>query len=315
MAIAHPDKLRAFRIAGVDLGLSAPEVFEGGSSVPIKVWYWKKGVDPTVQRSPRVIPKPVRLSFKLIGPEALNNALFLDDLKRETDAVPFVWGDIAFEAHVKEVEYSAKQDGVDVALMAVPITDPNPNRRRLSTTTDFAPLDLLGEIGDSLADMKAFIDQVGAFADQALTTVRDALSQAETAVTDVTAALGTVAKIVELPTTVAAEVRDALTASADNLTTAAVDVVAAVSGASFAPPEIVVAAATVADAYNNTAERFNYIAQMVVPPAETHTVVEGETLTSIAEAAGTTVDQVLAMNPDVARSGITPGGQIEVPNE
>jgi hypothetical protein len=313
MSIAPPDQLAALSIGGRDLGLTAPETWQGGTKVALKLWYYRNNAQTVIQRG-RVTPQPVRLEFKLIGPDALNNALYLDSLaKTEEKPVPIQWASIAFDAMIETVEYSIQRTGVSVSLTCLPVTDPNRQVWLLSPPDGPVPVSLLGGIQAVLDGIQADIEAVAAYFDNTLTTLNDGLQQVRVAVATVADTLATVHDMAEAPMQVIASVRDTLVDAASAIVTGVVDLVAISNAAGELPSEIAVAVTRVANVGFGIDEQFLYVTQTLPQPTTMVVATEGQTVSDLADASDVTSAALFAINPELARAAPEPGQKIEVP--
>jgi LysM repeat protein len=314
MAIAHPDEIGTLLVDGVDLGDTAPETIEGGTKVALKVWYFKRGTNPVVQRG-RVTPEPVRFSFKLTGPDALDNALYLDGLsKTKEEPVQIVWGRINFTAVIGQVTYQAQRTEVSVTMELTPVKDPNPSGGVFIPQVEISPFDLLAELADGLGGILALVDQAGKFFDNAFQSLRDAIDTATDVVAKVDTALATVTRIVDLPAQTVTVLSADLSDASSRLQNGAADLVAAANGAVDLPADITAGVTQVASTCTISSERMDYLVQQMAPTVLIIRFKEGDTLSGIAEAYGLSVDAILAVNPGFASSPPTPGTEVKVPS-
>jgi hypothetical protein len=314
MAIANPSTIASLLIDGTDLGLTAPETWEGGTKTALRAWYYRKGI-PTLIQSGRVTPEPVRLSFRLTGPDALQNALYLDGLqKTKRDAVPIVWGPISFAAKIQQCTYTASRSDVAVTLELLPVDDPNPQGQAQAPQIEVNPVDLLSEIGDAVGGLLAQVEQASKFFDNAFQGMRDAVDNATAVIARTEAAITGVAQIAQLPAATAATLGADLVDASARIQNGAATIVTAANAQAQLPAEIVSTVTTLATSSAISGERMEYIAAQMTPATVTAVLTEGQTATDIAEAAGVSVADLIAANPDLIRTPFTPGTTVEVPD-
>jgi LysM repeat protein len=324
MPLGTPEALNTFLLAGFRLEATAPEEVSDSVEVALKTWWFKDNPKAT-QQVGRANPGPVDMRFKLNGPDSLNVAQFLKKMASERKEIPFAWaGYFNLKGRIKNVHSSITQHIVTISLTFEPTEDLNRDKgssSALTATIDHTQaivglLDSLQSLADGLkgmlADIKGIITTV-------LSPVTDFLATVDAVTSILNMAIADFVDIASMPFQLLGQIESTISGALDTyqgardaITTIVLEpAIPLVSGtAQFLVNSLGLSMLVNLD---DAQTSLGLMKGELSPPPTPYTVLDEDTLQSIAIAHGVVPGDILQSNPGLSDQ-IAPGQTVLIPN-
>ena len=329
MPLGSPELLDTFMLGGYQLKANAPEEFHESVKAAYRFFFYKNG--PTKVQKGRVIPGPIRLSFKFNGDQALNAARFLKQMCKEQEAVKLSWAKwFSFDGYLTEFDFTHRQKTVTGTLTYQPTTDYLRHDFSGGLTADFARsgpaidpaqvTNALGGLLGFLATVEAAVNSLKDMVNDTFAPVFAAIEAANDAVTIVQRTIQTFGDIASIPFqtlnelwVVTQDAIDLVPGAVTYIKNSVVDpVIPILEGTmDYIAQGFALAGLTALD---DVETNLGIVANGIKPAAGQYEVEDGDSLDIVADLFSVGVGEILQLNPGLSAATLTPGKVIKVPN-